>query len=381
MMDFFKHDHALIRGLLVGAVVLASASACSRSDRTETGSSNTGAMTADTATPGRQSNPVTPATGDTMAAVNADTGSATAPAAPSRTERNTPRAATGTNRDTATAGYSGMERDTSSAETGAPRDTARVTTDSAAAPAEQSSVPPSDSAPMEVATPTTGDTSVSTSEVAVQEDSAAIEADRAVEMAGAAAQDSAADSAAGYSEMASDTSPITDQADTTMAAEEAHVAVEANADSAGSVDAAMASSDTTVEVGDSANVARTGERLEPVVASAEVNDTLTQAEGTPVRPAEDSTEVYGNVTEDRETVAAAEVKTEEPTDAVGAAAIGGNVSGADAVALMTRQGAQCIVVDPESAHGIVMDMSETPATLNPCGMGSMVFTRIWTKKE
>ena len=367
MMDFFKHDHALIRGLLVGAVVLASASACSRSDRTETGSSNTGAMTADTVTPeGDQSNAGTPAAGDTMAAVNADTGSAATPAAPPRAERNTRRAETGTNRDTATAGYSGMERDTSSPGTGAPRDTARATTDSAVAPAEQA---------------TTGDTSASTSEVAVQEDSAALEADSAVEMAGAAAQDSAVDSAAGYSEMASDTSTITDQADTTMAAEEADVAAEANADSAGSVDAAMASSDTTVEVGDSANVARTGERLEPVVASAEVNDTLTQAEGTPARPAEDSTEVYGNVTEDRETVAAAEVKTEEPTDAVGAAAIGGNVNGADAVALMTRQGAQCIVVDPESAQGAAIDMSETPATLNPCGLGSMVPTRIWTQKE
>ena len=370
MMDFFKHDHAVLRGLLVGAVVLASASACSRPDRAETGNSDNGVIAADTAYTEGQS-AVTPPSGDTTTTAKADTGSGTAPA-------NAPRAATGTSdtesgslQDTTAAGYREMERDTS-AGMAAPRDSARVTADSADAPSEQSSV---------------------------AEDTSAA----SVEMAGAAAvQDSAANSATGSSELtsdtsttmasdtsatiasdtsatiASDTSATPEQSDTAMAAGQVEIATQENADSAGVVDAAVASSDTTVAVGDSANVAKTGDRLDPVVASAEVNDTLTQPEGTPIRPPEDSAEVYGNVNPD----AAAAARTEDAaTDEVGAATIGGQVNGADAVALMTRQGVQCIVADPGSAQGAAVDMSETPATVNPCGLGSMVLTRIWTKQE
>jgi len=112
-----------------------------------------------------------------------------------------------------------------------------------------------------------------------------------------------------------------------------------------------------------------------------------------VQPPEDSTEILGNVTtdeaadetadeqvvkpEDRATVAAAET----PTDEVGAAAIGGDVTGADAVALMSREGVRCAVVDPEGNQAVRWDMSSTPVALNPCGMGSMILSRIWTRVE
>jgi len=110
-----------------------------------------------------------------------------------------------------------------------------------------------------------------------------------------------------------------------------------------------------------------------------------------VRPPEDSTEILGNVTtdaaadetadeqvvrpEDRETVAASEARTDE----VGAAAVGGDVTGAEAVALMSRQGVRCAVVDPEANEAVRWDMSSTPVTLNPCGMGSMNLSKIWTE--
>jgi hypothetical protein len=70
---------------------------------------------------------------------------------------------------------------------------------------------------------------------------------------------------------------------------------------------------------------------------------------------------------------------EAPSDEVGAAAIAGNLTGPQAVSLMTRQGARCIVVDPESDEAVRWDMASTPVTLNPCGLGSMNLSKIWTE--
>jgi hypothetical protein len=105
-----------------------------------------------------------------------------------------------------------------------------------------------------------------------------------------------------------------------------------------------------------------------------------------IRPSEDSTEVLGRVTtdetadehvvrSDQETVAAAGNRTDE----VGAAAVGGNVTSADAVALMSRQGLRCTVADPEANRAVRWDMADTPITANPCGLGSMVLSKIWTE--
>jgi len=170
--------------------------------------------------------------------------------------------------------------------------------------------------------------------------------------------------AVGYRSMERDTSTVADQADTAAAAN-GDVALRA-----------------TVDSSSQANVA----------VSAEAGADTTGDAGR-IRPPEDSTEILGNVTmdeaadetadeqvvrpEDRETVAASEARR----DQVGAAAIGGNVTGAEAVALMSREGVRCAVVDPEGNQAVRWDMSNTPVALNPCGMGSMIPSRIWTEGQ
>ena len=176
-----------------------------------------------------------------------------------------------------------------------------------------------------------------------------------------ASADVADTAAAGYTEMARDTSTVADQADT--AAANGDVALTATVDTS-----SEANADVSAETGVTADSTDNAGRI---------------------RPPEDSTEILGNVTtnegdetadeqvvrpEDRETVAASET----PKDDVGAAAIGGDVTGAEAVALMTREGLRCAVVDPEANQAVRWDMSSTPVSLNPCGMGSMVPSRIWT---
>ncbi|MDQ3222021.1 MAG: hypothetical protein M3Q75_00860, partial [Gemmatimonadota bacterium] len=64
-----------------------------------------------------------------------------------------------------------------------------------------------------------------------------------------------------------------------------------------------------------------------------------------------------------------------------AAAIGGEVTGAEAVAVMRREGVRCALVNSEANEAARWDMSSTPVTLNPCGMGSMNLSRIWTTGE
>jgi hypothetical protein len=213
---------------------------------------------------------------------------------------------------------------------------------------------------------------------------------------GSASADVADTAAAGYSEMARDTSTVADQVDT--AAANGEVALKATVDTS-----SEANADVTAEAGVAADSTDNAGRIRPPEDSTEVlgqvtTDTTSEAvnpdsvELARVRPPEDSTEILGNVTtnegdetadeqvvkpEDRETVAVSET----PKDDVGAAAIGGDVTGADAVALMTREGVRCAVVDPEENQAIRWDMSSTPVSLNPCGMGSMILSRIWTRVE
>jgi len=205
-----------------------------------------------------------------------------------------------------------------------------------------------------------------------QTDTAAIDASAGVadtastEMASAAdttasAEVSADTTAAGYAEMARDTSTVADQADT-AGTPSVDVALQASTDTS-----AQANADVSAEAG---------------VAVADTTGNAGR-----IRPPEDSTEILGadeavDETADeqvvrpdeRETVAASETRT----DQVGAAAIGGNVTGAEAVALMSREGVRCVVVYPEGNEAVRWDMSNTPVALNPCGMGSMILSRMWT---
>jgi len=92
-----------------------------------------------------------------------------------------------------------------------------------------------------------------------------------------------------------------------------------------------------------------------------------------IRPPEDSTEMLGNAN-------AADTADEAPvaqsSEKAGAASMGGTVTGEEAVSMMTRSGTHCRSVDFEADKAIRWDMSSTPATLNPCGLGSMVLSKI-----
>jgi hypothetical protein len=58
-----------------------------------------------------------------------------------------------------------------------------------------------------------------------------------------------------------------------------------------------------------------------------------------------------------------------------------NVTGSEAVEMVSRQDARCSVVDPESDAEVRWDMSSTPVTLNPCGLGSMNLSKVETETE
>jgi hypothetical protein len=104
---------------------------------------------------------------------------------------------------------------------------------------------------------------------------------------------------------------------------------------------------------------------------------VSSAESASVNAADTADEAPVTDTGDGET----EIAAQNRTEAAGAAAVGGTVTGADAVAMMTRGDERCSVVDPESDEEVRWDMSSTPSTLNPCGLGSMVWTKVWTEGQ
>jgi hypothetical protein len=385
-------NRALLRGLLAGAVVL-TGTACSRSDRAETGRDNSAAVLPDTIGNAQSSGSgsVTGSVNDTASGAATDTAAAPdrssstaqpSPAAPS----NTPRSETAPSNDKDAAGYRPMERDTAVSETPA------TTSDTLAA---------------EMSASSTDSAAVATAQIdtAATEPAAEIADTTSTEMAGAADTArtgvSADTVAAGYVEMARDTSSAADQADS-AATPTGDVALEATVDTSPAANAEV-SVETGVATGDVADTTGNADRIRSPEESTEVLGQVTtdsaagadspdSTEVVRVRPPEDSTEVLGSVTTtdqaadetadeqivtpDSATVATSEARTDE----VGAAAVGGHVTGAEAVGLMTRAGVRCGVADPEGNEAVRWDMSNTPATLNPCGMGSMILSRIWTEK-
>jgi hypothetical protein len=380
-MRFSLSNNALLRGMLAGAVVL-TGTACSRSDRAESGSDTTAATLPDTSTSVPQpsgADTATGAAGDTAAKPGQS--SSTQPSSPARSDSVRADTAPPSGKDTA--GYRPMERDTTSVPT-QPADSALPDTSVSTIPeatdtaAIDASAEAADTTSTEMAGAT--DTAV---RVDVDVDTTAMGTDTAAV------------------EMARDTSTVVDQADT-AAVPSGDVAVQTTVDTSAQ-DSAQVSVETEVAQTDVAVVADSADTVETDVAVVvdsteilgQVTDSTAEA-GTPdttemaqVRPPEDSTEILGNVTttdeavdetadeyvvrpEDREAAAVSETRTDE----VGAAAIAGDVTGAEAVALMSREGVRCAVVDPEVNETVRWDMSNTPVTLNPCGMGSMVLSRI-----
>ena len=379
-------NRTLLRSLMAGAIVLLGAGACSRSDRVESGSDNTAAITQDTAISGATQD--APGTGqdrvasDTITATteNTGTGAAAGDTAPARVQSNAPRAATASpsadrpdtsgSADPGRAGYRATERDTAAQPES---DSARVTEDTSETSLNQADTSAVETAGAAVTSDTTGTTTMDTA------------------------------GAAGYAEMARDTTGGADQIDTTANAAAA-ADVQDSTMNAGRVRPIEDSTETMGQVTtDTGNVAAIYDTVAGDAAIAARGADTTGNSGR-IRPPEDSTEMQGNVssaesggvnaadTADEAPVAAeapesdmrdreTQVASEDRTDAVGAAAIDGTVTGDDAVAMMTRQGEQCTVVDPESDEEVRWDMSSTPATLNPCGLGSMNLSKVWTEQR
>jgi hypothetical protein len=141
-MTYFQiSNRALLQNLVASALVLAGATACSRTDRSESGSNTGAATTQDTAITGgsqmssgigRDSNTMN-STRDTAISGGTQTGVSTGDTVPAKVQSNKPRSKTGTTaaerretmgrEDTASACYRGTQGDTATGNS----DSARVT--------------------------------------------------------------------------------------------------------------------------------------------------------------------------------------------------------------------------------------------------------------
>jgi hypothetical protein len=385
-MNLSMHNQTLLRGILAGAVVLSGASACSRSDRAGTGRDTTqsGATVAVPSDSQTSANAPQPSAG-AATQPSGDTATATAQTQPPR-QRTTPSSrrarqdTTVKSGEAAVSGYREMEQDTSAQDTLAAAanraDTAGVSSDtsvSVSTAAPDSASP--ESAPTGAASPL--DSAGVTSDYALTGDTT-----------------SADTTSAGYSEMARDTNSAAGRGDTAAVAV-ADTTTPAESDTAGiKVQMDTTRTDTLkVATADSADTAST--RSEPAAAQVANADTLQDNSGR-IRPPEDSTEIQGNVTTDSARVAGDNVATQSETerirppedsteirgnvtDAAGAAPTGGTVTGIDAVSLMSRAGARCVVKD--DSGDVWWDMADSPAALNPCGTGTMTLSLVRTGEK
>jgi hypothetical protein len=390
-MNLSTQNRALLRGILGGAVILSGVSACSRSNRADAGPDTTQAGAAavtpsDTQTSASVSQPSAGAaqpSGDTATTNTRDTTTATArtqtPQQRSTTRQNAGRDTTARSGEDAVSGYRGMERDTSVA-AGNPADSTRVASDSTVSTAQ----------------PDTG--SAEPAGAASPYDPSGVTADEAM---------TADTNTAGYSEMARDTSSTAGRGDTASVAiadqarpDTSNIQVHTDtmpAEPQARADTTTSHTDTLrVAAADSADT--TSVSNQQAVAQDADADTLQDNAGR-IRPPEDSTEILGNVTTDSasaakgsmanqpesERIRPPEDSTEilgnvtspgDSTEVAGAAAIGHNATGVDAVAVMSRAGARCVVKDDSSE--VWWDMADSPAALNPCGTGTMTLSLVRT---
>jgi len=313
-MNLSMHNPTLLRGILAGAVVLSGASACSRSDRAGTGRDTT--QSGATAVTPSDSQTSASAPQPSVGAANQPSGDTATATAQTRTPRQriTPPARQDTTVKSGEAAVSGYR--------GMEQDSVSTAASDSASPelAPTGAASPLDSAGVTSDYALTGDTT------------------------------SADTASAGYSEMARDTSSAAARGDT----------------------AAVAMADTIT----SAESDTAGIKVQMDTTQVANADTLQDNSGR-IRPPEDSTEILGNVTSDKDR--AEPTSREVPTDAAGAAPMGDTVTGIEAVSLMSRAGARCVVKD--GSGDVWWDMSESPAALNPCGTGTMTLSLVRTGEK
>jgi hypothetical protein len=364
--------------LLATAVAFAGVAACSRSDRADAGRDTTqvgetGVAVTPSDTQGTTA--TQPARADTASAPASDTATTSETATETPKATPSPRAeaqdSSVANGDQGVSGYRAMEHDTATVALG----------DSGAVdkPGERLE-------PTEASQQANADTMASDSgRIRPPEDSSettdSMPADHAMSDTAAAQEVSTDTTDADYAPMARDTSVTLAQGDTTGVAE-ADISVQTEADtSAISVEVDT----TTANETEADTVSTATEPIRPPEDSTEVYGQVTDS--TVGAAPEDSTEMLGNAPPDSvEADADANLATvgDANADAVGAAQIqptGNTVTGAEAVALMSRQGQRCVIVDSEESRDAQWDMASSPATLNPCGTGTMTLQRIWTGEK
>lgn len=372
------HNRTLLRGMLAGAVAVGTVSACSRSDRAEgrdTTQTGAGVTPADT----QASIATQPTTTDTAVASVRDTGNAggetavtdTAPAEMANAAVDTAATAEpDTSTDTTAAGYEPMARDTSVALAQG------ATTQLAVKDQPDTVTVVGDSSSVDKPGPRAKEDTVSQ-----KADSLAKyhEADRvrppgdSTEPLGQVTTPDT--TAAGYEPMARDTSVALAQGDTVGLAQ-TDTAVQAETDTA----AMEVQVDTSTEVGDSSSVDQPGPRAKEDTVAQKADSLAQYHEAERVRPPEDSTETLGQVTTDEPNYDV-EAIGDANGEVVGAAQVqstGNIATGADAVALMTREGEPCRV---EDSRDVQWDMASSPATLNPCGSGTMTLPKVQTGEK
>jgi hypothetical protein len=385
-MYFSIQNRSLIRGLVAGAVALVGTSACSRSDRAGAGhdTTQTGAVApADTQAhsstqPATSAQPTTgsaqspsgaqPAAGDTAMATPSEDNSKA-----SRTVRHAPTKTSV--RDVA--GYKAMAQDSSAASSNVTSSNAGVSDTSAHG--------------------AVADTVAATSDTAATDMAGANADTAATEMAGAnppMARDTSVAPAQGDSVVQArvDTSSQA-QGDTATIGDTAVILAQTDTTTQNQTDTTLTHTDTTLTQTDTTHQAemavaqeadttapandstagQPAERVHPDTVSQKA-DELAKHEPARVRPPEDSTEVRGNVTTDR----AGANADAAAVGAAGVASTGNVATGAEAVALLSRQGESCMVAAPDQNRDVLWDMASSPSTLNPCGTGTMTLPRIWT---
>jgi hypothetical protein len=232
--------------------------------------------------------------------------------------------------------------------------------------------------PPEDSTETLGQVTTDSAEIAAADTAAA----------GGAITDTAA---AGYEPMARDTSVALAQGDTLtqapsdtatqVEADTAAIQVQVDTTTEAQTELAVKDQpDTVTVVGDTSSVDKPGPRAKEDTVSQKADSLAKYHEAERVRPPEDSTETLGQVTTDEPNYDVEAIGDAEG-DVVGAARVqstGNIATGADAVALITREGEPCRV---EDSRDVQWDMASSPATLNPCGSGTMTLPKVQTGEE
>jgi len=372
-MYFRTPNRTLLRSFVAGAAVLAAA-ACSRSDRSGSAGDTTQVQSGAASSADTQAVASQPSTPSSTSSTQATTDTSTTPQH-ALTDTHKPahpvsRSAGRQPTDTGVAGYQPMGNDTAAVGTGQ---------------AGQDTVAVGDSSHIgktgDRLEPTAASEQANADTVADQSDSTRIRPpEDSTETVGAASADSGSaaapvtDSTQGAPEMARDSTSSLAQADT-AAPEQADTSTQVSADSS----SVQVQVDTTqqTELAQQAPVdsAAPGQvQMDTAHAAADTAEAQAHADTTRIRPPEDSTELNGNVTDQSNESEVAVSDAEADTTAAGAAAVqtGNMATGADAVALVTREGRHCAVVTEDAER---RDLASSPATLNPCGTGTMTLPR------